>query len=36
MIRNAVWAIIFQGTEFLLVNQVKISSLKNSDDNIKL
>lgn len=35
MIRKAVGAIVFQGTEFLLVHKVKVSSLKNFDDNIK-
>jgi putative (di)nucleoside polyphosphate hydrolase len=35
MIRNAVGAIIFQGTEFLLVHKVKIRSLTNTDGNIK-
>lgn len=35
MIRNAVGAIIFQGTEFLLVHKVKICSLPNTDGNSK-
>ncbi|WP_130297338.1 NUDIX domain-containing protein [Fictibacillus sp. BK138] len=35
MVRNAVGAIIFQGTKFLLVHKVKISSIKNANKNIK-
>ncbi|WP_330949449.1 NUDIX hydrolase [Virgibacillus sp. MG-45] len=35
MIRNAVGAIIFQGTDFLLVHKVKISSLSSGNEDIK-
>lgn len=35
MIRKAVGAIVFHGTDFLIVHKVKRSSLKNSNDSFK-